>query len=166
MHQVVAVDRQQRTDQHHGDGDDGRVDAEHMFQAVHDQRDVHHVESDEHEHGRHQRQDHPAITELGAGLDHLRQSHFRALGAVERHENGAEHDAQGTGEQGPQCGQAEARADKADGDGEEVEVAQEPERSLAAEFGVTFVFRNVIDGVAFDGQSATRLGGARRHWGT
>ncbi|MNK97637.1 hypothetical protein D3C87_1179810 [compost metagenome] len=79
VHQVVAVDRQQRADQHHDHGDDGRVNAEHMFKAVHDQRDVHHVETNEHKHRRHQRQDHPAITELGAGLDHLRQAHFRAL---------------------------------------------------------------------------------------
>ncbi|MNK97638.1 hypothetical protein D3C87_1179820 [compost metagenome] len=85
---------------------------------------------------------------------------------MERHEDSAEHDAQGTGEHGPQRGQAEARADKADGDGEEVEIAQEPEWTLAAEFGVTFVFRDVVDGVAFDGQPAARLGGVRRHWGT
>jgi hypothetical protein len=34
--------------------------------------------------------------------------------------------------------------------------------ALATELGVTFVFRNVIDRVAFDGQAAARLDGVRR----
>ncbi|MNV11858.1 hypothetical protein D3C71_1024390 [compost metagenome] len=166
MHQIVAVDRQQRADQHHGHRDDGRVNTEHMLQPVHDQRDVHHVETDEHKHRRHQRQDHPAITELGAGLDHLRQAHFRTLRTVEGHENRAEHDAERAGQHRPQRRQTQARADKTDGDGEEVEIAEKPEWPLAAEFGVTFVFRDVIDRVAFDGQPAARLGGVRRKWRT
>ncbi|MNG07526.1 hypothetical protein D3C84_908320 [compost metagenome] len=133
-----------------------------MFKAVHDQRDVHHVEADEHKHRRHQGQDHPAITELGTGLDHLRQAHFRTLRAVKGHEDGAEHNAQRTGQHCPQRRQTEAWADETDGDGEEVEIAEKPERSLAAEFVVTFVFWNVIDRVAFDGQPAARFEGVRR----
>ncbi|MNI44709.1 hypothetical protein D3C73_990970 [compost metagenome] len=84
---------------------------------------------------------------------------------MEGHEDGAEHDAQCAGQHSPQRRQAEAWADETDRDGEEVEVAQKPERSLAAEFGVTFVFRNVIDRVAFDGQPAARFKGVRRLWG-
>ena len=101
---------------------------------------------------------HAAITELRAGLDHLRQSHFRPLGAMEGHEQGAEHDAQCAGQGSPQGGQAEGGADEADGNGEEVEVAEEPERPLAAEPGMALRFGDVVDRVAFDGQAAAGFG--------
>ncbi|MCY1523751.1 hypothetical protein D9M68_586580 [compost metagenome] len=160
MHQVVTVDRQQRPDRDHDAGHGNRVQPEDALEAADDQRDVHHVEADEHEHGRHQRQHHAPIAELGAGLDHLRQPHFRPLGTVEGHEQGAEHDAQRTGQGGPQGRQPEARPDETYGNGEEVEVAEEPERSLAAEPGVPFGLRDVVDRMAFDGQAATGFNGA------
>ena len=39
-----------------------------------------------------------AVTELSPGLDHLRQPELGALSCVKRHEERAEDDAQGTGE--------------------------------------------------------------------
>ncbi|MCY1455713.1 hypothetical protein D9M71_728670 [compost metagenome] len=43
-----------------------------------------------------------------------------------------------------------------------MEVTQKPEWALVAEFRVPFVFRNVIDRVAFDGHPCAGLDGARR----
>ncbi|MNR02774.1 hypothetical protein D3C85_1186400 [compost metagenome] len=101
VHHVVAVNRQQCTDQHHRDGHNGRIESEDMLEATHDERNVHHVEADEHKHRRHQRKDHAAIAELGTRLDHLRKAHLRPLRSVESHKNGAEHDTERTRQGSP-----------------------------------------------------------------
>ncbi|MMZ69419.1 hypothetical protein D1872_322580 [compost metagenome] len=74
---------------------------------------------------------------------------------MEGHENRAEHDAERAGQHRPQRRQTQARADKTDGDGEEVEIAEKPEWPLAAEFGVTLVFRDVVDRAFLDQRFVT-----------
>jgi hypothetical protein len=71
-----------------------------------------------------------AVTELGPGLDHLRQAEHRALGGVEGHEQRAEPDAQRAGQDRPAQRQSHRRADETDRDREVLEVAQEPQHGL------------------------------------
>ena len=93
VQQVVTEDRQRGRDHRDRHRDHCGVETEQRVQALQHQQQVDDVEPGEHEQRRQQHQDHPAITELRAGLDHLRQAEVRALGAVKRHEQRAEHDA-------------------------------------------------------------------------
>ena len=124
------------------------------MQTLHHQHQVDDVEPGKHKQRRQQHEDHTAIAELRTRLDHLRQAQVRALRTMERHEQGAEHNAQRAGECGPERGQADAWANEADGHGEEGEIAEEPERALTRQFVGALVFRDEVDRMAFDDRFA------------
>ncbi|MNV23137.1 hypothetical protein D3C71_1141390 [compost metagenome] len=157
----MAENRQHRRRYGHRHRDHRGVEAEQRVQPLHHQHQVDDVEAGEHEQRRQQHQDHPAITELRAGLDHLRQAKVRALRAVKRHEQRAEHDAQRAGERGPERGQADAWANEADGHGEEGEIAEEPERALARQFVGALVLGDEVDRMPLDDGFFIEAGHAR-----
>ncbi len=104
-----------------------------------------------------QRHDHAAIAELGARLNHLRQTQFRTLRRMKRLERGADHDAQRPGEHGRPKRQPEARTDEADCDGKKMKVAQEPEGTLIADAPMPLAFRYEGDGALFDRHGSSLL---------
>lgn len=150
VHPVMAEDRQHRRRKGHRHRDHRGAETEQRVQALHHQHQVDDVEPGKHEQRRQQHQDHPTVTELRAGLDHLWQAEVRALRTVKCHEQRAEHDAQGAGECGPERGQADAWADEADGHGEEGEIAEEPERALARQFVGALVLGDEVNRMPLD----------------
>ena len=98
-----------------------------------------------------------AKAELGAGLDHLRQPHARALVGVEGHAEGAQADADDDRQDGVLQGEAQGCAGETGDHGGEHEVAGEPEGALVPDLAVALVARHVVDGAGFDLQ-ARRLG--------
>ncbi|MND78575.1 hypothetical protein D3C80_702890 [compost metagenome] len=157
----MTENRQHRRRDGHRHRDHRRAETEQRVQPLHHQHQVDDVETGEHEQRRQQHQDHPAITELRTGLDHLRQAQVRALRTVKRHEQRAEHDAQRAGERGPERGQADARANEADGHGEEGEIAEEPERALARQFVGALVLGDEVDRMPLDDGFFVEAGHAR-----
>ncbi len=126
MHPVVPEDGQ-CSGAERGDGRyQCRVPTERALQSLPEQHRVCDVERQVREEGRDQRNDHAAISELRAGLDHLGQAHLRSLRGVEGHEQRAEGDADRTREDGPAERETHRRADEPDRDGEVLEVAEEP----------------------------------------
>jgi len=97
----MAQNRQHRRWHRHGQRHNQRVETEELLEALHHQHHVDNVETGEHKQRGQQCQNHPAITELGPRLDHLRQTQVRPLGAVKCHEQSAKHDAQRAGQDGP-----------------------------------------------------------------
>ena len=97
----MTQDCQHRRRYRYGQRHDQRIKTEQLLEALHHQHHVDDVETGEHKQRRQQRQNHPAIAELGPRLDHLRQAQMRPLGAVKGHEQGAEHNTQRTGQDGP-----------------------------------------------------------------
>ena len=146
----MAVDRNHRRNQAKDDGDRGNAPAEQMVEALGDEHRIHHVESGEGEQGADQRQDHAAIAELRARLDHLRQAQVRPLAGVEGHEQRAEQDAERAGDGGVGKTQPHPRPDEPDGDGEELEITEEPERPLIDGFAVPFAVGNIVDRAGFN----------------
>ena len=142
---VVAVDRDAdrggRGDERHG----GFVPAEDPIQASCHEHGIRDVEADEGEQRSEQHDDHAAIAELSARLDHLRHSELGALRGVEGNEQGAEQDAQRAGERGEPEAQAHARPDETDRDREKMEIPEEPERHLIDDPAVPLILGDVID---------------------
>ena len=158
VQQIVTVDREQRGDRGDDDGDDGRVPPEDAVQARLDDDDVHDVEPDVREQRPDECEDDTAIAELRAGLHHLRESEHRSLRRVERHEQRSEEDAENARDDRPAQRQAEGGADEADGHREGLEVSDEPEGALVADFPVTFVLGDVVDRAGLDGATEGRGG--------
>ncbi len=157
----MSENRDQRRDDGDQHGDDDRVPAEDRLQPRLDDDDVHHVEADEGEQGSDKRQQYTAVAELCPRLDHLRQTEHGALGGVKRHEQGAERDSGQARDDRPSQRQTEAGADESEREGERLEVADEPERTLVADLAVTFVVGDVVDGPGLDQsrRSARGVGG-------
>ncbi len=76
---------------------------------------------------------------------------------MKRLECGADEDSQRTGQSRITQRQPEAGAHEADGDGEEMEVAQKPEGPLILDAPVALVLGHEVDRAAFDGHRVSSL---------
>src|SRR5829696_6396458 len=150
VHPVVAVDSDKCGDNRDRGHHQGWGPAKEAVQAAGDEHRVYDVERDVGEESRKERQHNAAVAELCARLHHLRQPKLRALDGVEGHEERAEEDAERPGEDCPPHRQPERWTDESDGDREELEVAQEPERSLVPDLPMTLVLWHVVDRASFD----------------
>jgi hypothetical protein len=79
---------------------------------------------------------------------------------MEGDEQGAEQDAERAGKGRGAQPQTHARPDEADGDGEKVEISEEPEGYLIRHPAMTLVLRNVVDGFILDRHRYLSVGGA------
>ncbi len=69
---------------------------------------------------------------------------------MKRLKRGADDDPQRARQRGGPERQAQARTHKADGNGKEMEIAQEPERPLVLHTAMALVLRDEVDGVQLD----------------
>ena len=111
---------------------------------------VSHVEADKSKQRAHQHDSDAAVTELGPGLDHLRQPELRALRGMKRDEYGAEQNSERAGQGCEAEAQTHARPDEPDRNRKKVKISQKPERALVNHPAVPFVLGNVIDRFALD----------------
>src|SRR6266704_2379964 len=86
------------------------------------------------------------------GLDHLREAELGALRGVERHEQGAEQRAEHDRDRGPREVEAEADADRAGGEADQLGVAHEPDRTQVPGRAVALAAGDVVDGADFNAQ--------------
>jgi hypothetical protein len=150
---VMPPDGQGGGHKAHPGGRQRRAHAPSRRQTVGDQDHIDHIEADIGQQGARQGYDHATIAELRSGLDHLRQAQFRPLGGVGGHEHRAEHDAQGARHHGPGQGEVQGRSHEAQSDGDEVEIAHEPERPLVADPPVALAQRHIVDGPRLHGHT-------------
>ena len=136
MEQVVPIDGEGRRDDRGSHHDGQRVPAEDAVEAASQQDHVHDVEQHEGHERPEQGDDDAAVAKLAARLDHLRKPQVRSLRRVEGHEQGAERDTQRPGQDRLEHREPDRGPDEPDRDREELEVAQEPERTLLPDLAV------------------------------